>query len=196
MSEEPELFRPNVPNPYPDGWRRVTDFEYASRLVLAREPRALKMTATRSSSYVVAEPYKVRVKVDGDWRDLVVPKGMLTDLVSVPSFARTFVGRVGPHLEAAIVHDYLYIAWQLIERGARRRDFDYANEVMFAGLRKAKVPFGQRWAIETALTTAGVAWGVYKDPNARLFVKLDPKYRSDDDGLIDDGTGPDGPPSG
>ena len=40
-----------------------------------------------------------------------VPEGMLTDLASVPRALRWLVGRVGPHLEAAIVHDYMFSFW-------------------------------------------------------------------------------------
>jgi hypothetical protein len=37
-----------------------------------------------------------------------VPKGFVTDLASVPWFARWYVSRDGNHTRAAVVHDYLY----------------------------------------------------------------------------------------
>ena len=188
MSDDVSAFRPAIPDPYPEKWRRISGFRYESRLMLARTPKALKIRRTRETSYVVAEPYTVSFEVDGERRELTVPAGMLTDLVSVPAFARSIVGRVGPHLEAAIVHDYLFIAWQLLEKKPLRRDFDFANEVMFAGLKAARIGFFQRWSIETALTSFGVAWGVYKETDARLFIELDrrfERFRSASTGLLD-----------
>ncbi len=87
--------------------------------------------------YVVGAPYRVTLHVDGARREITVPEGMKTDLASVPRLARAVVGRVGPHLEAAIVHDCLFSAWKEIAgRGARRRDWEFANAV-FDGLMRA-----------------------------------------------------------
>lgn len=36
---------------------------------------------------------------------------MLTDLATVPLLFRSLIGSAGPHLEAAIVRDHLYVAW-------------------------------------------------------------------------------------
>ena len=62
------------------------------------------------ANYVVGEEYSASVTVTGpgapsDGRlKIAVPKGMLTDLCSVPRLARWLVSRVGPHLEASILH--------------------------------------------------------------------------------------------
>lgn len=39
---------------------------------------------------------------------IAVPAGFMTDLASVPWFARWYVSRDGDHTKAAIVHDWLY----------------------------------------------------------------------------------------
>lgn len=181
------FFRPEIPNPYPGQFERIEDFRYHTRLVLAREPEALKDRARRGNSYVVAEPYTVSFRVDGGARRfLTVPAGMLTDLVSVPWGVRNVVGKVGPHLEAAIVHDYLFLAWQLLEpHGARRIDFRFANEVMFAGLRAAEVPWHMRKAIQAGLRFPFFSWSVYRETDGECFVELDERFAAKRTGRIE-----------
>ena len=181
------FFEPRVPNPYPERYDNVSGFEYVTRLVLAREPVALLDKKNRKASYIVAEPYTVTYLVDGRRHELTVPAGMLTDLASVPRAARNVVGRVGPHLEAAIVHDYLFNAWQLIDgRGTRRQDFRFANAVMFAGLKAARVAYVERKAIELGLSLPFVPWSAYRSRDDVLFVQLDPQFAATDTGM----TGP------
>ncbi|MEM7500243.1 MAG: DUF1353 domain-containing protein, partial [Pseudomonadota bacterium] len=124
-------------NPYPEHWRRISDVCFETPLVLARAARAIPFAGDREAQYVLAAAYRVSYRIDNEpaRRQVVVPAGMLTDLASVPAIARWFVGRVGPHLEAAILHDYLFIAWQeLPGHGARSRDFDFANAMMMAAM--------------------------------------------------------------
>ena len=178
MAEYPRI-RPPIPDPYPGEFEEVTDFRYEIRLVLAREPEALLMREEAEVSYIVDQDYRVSFKVDGVDTPLIVPRGMLTDLSSVPSALRSFVGRVGPHLEVSIVHDFLFIAWQLLDgREARREDFRFANAVMSAGLDEADVGWFQRTAIKAAINLPLIAWSLYRerddDPEGNgLFVDLD-----------------------
>ncbi len=155
--------RPEISDPYPVTWSEISDFRYVSRLALGRDPRTLYVRKGREASYVTLEPYRVEYRVDGEPTSLTVPAGMLTDLTSVPRIVRNIIGRVGPHLEAAIVHDFLYIAWQLIpRREARKQDWRFANEVMFAGLRAAGVNMFQRGLIQAALRPSVASWLVYR----------------------------------
>ena len=156
-------YRPEISNPYPAEWSRVSDLRYRSRLDLGREPAALQHRETREASYITLAPYTVDFLVDGVRQEVTVPAGMLTDLTSAPRLVRNIVGRVGPHLEAAIVHDYLYIAWQLLPDGRpRRQDWRFANQVMFAGLKSAKVRWFQRMLIRAALSVPYFSWSVYR----------------------------------
>lgn len=149
-------------DPYPVQWARVEGLCYLDRLELGRAPEALRFR-DREACYFTLSDYRVDVAVDGAVRRITVPAGFLTDLASVPAFARAFVGRVGPHLEAAIVHDWLYVAWQLIEgRAPRRRDWAFANQVMYAGLRAARVPWLQQAAIRAALELPLFSWRVFR----------------------------------
>jgi hypothetical protein len=65
------------------------------------------LNVPRESQYILAREYRVELTLDSRHaHTITVPAGMLTDLASVPAFGRSIVGRVGPHLEAAIVDDF------------------------------------------------------------------------------------------
>ncbi len=168
-----------IPDPYPGAFETVTGFNYETRLVLAREPEALENASLARVSYIVDEDYTVSYEVDGVKTYLTIPRGMLTDLASVPRAARWIVGRVGLHLEASIVHDFLYVAWQLLPGGkARREDYDFANAVLYAGMDAADVPRDEKLAVKTAFYFSWPSWGVYQDrddgtEDVGLFVNLD-----------------------
>ena len=127
-------------NPYPSGrWGNIREFRYESDLYLLRLSDGLP-GIPRSAQYVVGEPYTVSFRLDTeeDRRSITVPKGMLTDLTSVPRCFRWYAGRVGPHLEAAIVHDFLYVAWHdlkdMCSDGHMRF---FADRIMLAAMKAA-----------------------------------------------------------
>ena len=100
-------------SPYPTpSWKRITGFWFKTDLCLAR----LKERDPRfgpEEQYLVAKKYVVHAQLDGTTVQVIeVPRGTVTDLASVPPVFRWYVGRVGRHLEASIVHDWLYVAWQ------------------------------------------------------------------------------------
>lgn len=129
-----------LPDPYPKSYEKqtsITKFQYKSDLFLLRLKQRLGY-GDREEQYIVAKDYTVRYKLNGGaWQDVTVPRGTLTNLASSPRPARIFVGRVGPHLEASIVHDYLYIAWQVkgLKPTADRRRF--ADDLMLAAMKAA-----------------------------------------------------------
>ena len=47
---------------------------------------------------------------------------------------RPFVGRVGPHLEASIIHEYLYVAWQIGGLPPTDDMRRFSDEVMLAAV--------------------------------------------------------------
>lgn len=166
-------FVPNFDNPYPDQrWSRIGDFDYIDDLVLLRMADApRKRNGKADADYIVAQDYTVAYKLDGAERRLTVPRGLITDLASVPRAARSIVGRVGPHLEASIVHDFLYVAWQDVpDRGAREADRRFADDLLRAGLIAANVGAFKRWAMYQAVRDFGA--GVYRSPNAERYVAL------------------------
>lgn len=160
-----QRYDPVVQNPYPDQWTEVSDFEFKSDLYFARAKEAIPNGGGREAEYIVSAEYRCMCLVDGKPWEIVVPSGMLTDLASVPRAARWLVGRVGSHLEAAIVHDFLFIAWQDIDGySARKEDFRFANEVMLQAMIAAGVGFAKRNAIYLAVST-WIARQTYDDPN-------------------------------
>ena len=127
---------PKVHDPDPDReWSRIREFSYESDLHLLRLRRGLP-GIRREAQYVVAKPYRVSFKLDdeGTRQNITVPKGMLTDLGSVCRPLRWYAGRVEPHLEAAIVHGFLYVAWQdrgMPPTGSMRR---FADRMMLTAM--------------------------------------------------------------
>ena len=127
---------------YSRSQKTISNFQYDTDLVLIRLRRRLSCIPPEEQ-YIVAEDFKVSFDLEEERKCVVVPRGTLTDLSSIPRPFRWFAGRVGPHLEAAIVHDYLYIAWQVMnqEKEAKRCYRDYADDLMFHAMWKAGMRF-------------------------------------------------------
>ena len=89
---------------------------------------------------VHAKKTKAREREVLDW-EVVVPRGMYTDLASVPKELWSIVGPIGTHLEASVVHDYLYMAWTDFRPRALKRDWNFADDVFMAGLQASGVDF-------------------------------------------------------
>jgi hypothetical protein len=165
---------PDFDNPYPDhDWDEITYFEYTDPLILRRNATGLvfRRNKEKDADYILAADYKVKYRLDGESEDRFVtaPQGMLTDLASVPAIGRGIVGKVGPHLEASIVHDFLYIAWQDIEgRGARTEDRKFADKLMRAAMAAAEVNVFKRGIIYAAVRSF-VGWWVYREENADRY---------------------------
>ena len=151
-------------NPYPDRQVEVGDVALQSDLVLLRTREALINRDNGEDVYLLGAPFRVTWKGDGGaGGEITVPAGFITDLTSVPPLFRLFVSRAGPWLEAAVVHDYLYIAWQLVDgRGPRDLDRKFADDIMFAAMKEANVSAWRRWGIYLALRVAG-RWTYQED---------------------------------
>jgi hypothetical protein len=162
-----EPYDPVIRNPYPERWDTVSDFSYEADIYLARARRALVDGRNREAEYIVAAEYRCSCMVDGRPWPIAVPSGMLTDLTSSPWAARQIVNRIGPHLEAAIVHDFLFLAWQdLPGHGARRSDFRFANVVMREALQAAGISAPVRALIYAAVSSP-VGWQTLVGANPR-----------------------------
>lgn len=148
-------------SPYPDSEdidKKIVQFKYVSPLVLVRKPEAIKRKSKRDPNYIVGKPYKAKYKLEGEaqWRTIVVPAGMLTDLASVPPAARWYVGRVGRHLEGAILHDYLYSAWQDRDGGIPdEKEREFADRLFRTAMAAAGVSWLKRGAIFKAVDWLG-----------------------------------------
>lgn len=144
-------------NPYPDGPTDVAKTVQLSDLVLLRTREDLINRENGEDVYLLGAPFTISwVSKTGKGGEITVPAGFITDLTSVPPIFRLFVSRAGPWLEAAVTHDYLYIAWQLVKgRGPRDQDRKWADDLMFASMKAAKVSAWRRWAIYLAVRLGG-----------------------------------------
>ncbi len=157
--------------PYAHSSHPIESFTYTDWLVLGRASTSL-LRNDREAMYVVMEDYSVELRIGGVPYVIVVPKGMTTDLASVPKAFRGIIGKVGPHLEACIVHDWLYIAWQLQEREPTKNDWKWANKVLYAGLKAAGCSWVTRMGIRIAMEVPFASWNVFKSRDTNKFVDL------------------------
>lgn len=158
-------------DPYPGGTEiEVDSFQYLDELHLVRHAKA--PPTAKHSKWQVSKDYRVRFDVhtkNGSWtQELVVPRGLYNDLASVPELLWSLIGPIGPHLEASVVHDYLYMAWtDFRPKNARRVDHEFADKVFLAGMRKASnLKRWRRAAIYRAVRWFG--WNTFSDKNWQL----------------------------
>ena len=165
-------------DPYPAPGTIVAELRYDSALVLVRLKDAPRLRSGEDADYLTGRPYLVSWRTDGgDWVQIVVPAGLITDLTSVPRPLRWVIGRVGPWLEAAIVHDYLYVAWQDVPgKVPGEADRAFADAIMLAAMRAAQVRPWTAAAIHWAVRTFGGR--TFAQPKPDRYVDLnDPAIR-------------------
>ena len=164
---------------YPDKPVEVLDFSYESDLHLTRKIERVQARRGEDANYVLSRPYNAVVKLrrldDGHEFDLPidVPERFLTDLSSVPWWGRWAVSRVGPHLEASIVHDWLYVAWQQEKPNCATRERRlFADQVFRRAMEKAEVRRFRTWLIYAAVRLGGRR--PFEDKDKPLFDKARP----------------------
>jgi len=82
---------------------RFTDFRFVEPLRLRRDIQG------RGRWMIVDQDYPfVWEENDVRWYRGVVPKNMETDLATIPQWAQWLISKLDAHVEAAVVHDYLY----------------------------------------------------------------------------------------
>ena len=139
-------------NPFPDfDGVEINCFEYIEPLIVGRHPSEVRPGAI----WEVSEDYTVAYRLNGAPATLVVPKGTPTDFSTVPALLRPIVARVGAHLEASIVHDYLYDAWADFRPEPLERDRLFADKVFRAALIAARVPLWRRTLMYLAVRWFG-----------------------------------------
>lgn len=165
------------PDPFPPGEiKKITDFEFLDELkfVCHAEVHVKKVP---ESLWQLAADFRARMKVhpvQGAARQitLTAPRGMFTDLASVPEVFWTIVGPIGPHLEASIIHDYLYMAWTDFRAKAVKRDWEFADEVLLAGMKVSGVKPSTRTLIYAAVHSI-VGWTVFEKKTWTLKTRMD-----------------------
>ena len=145
---------------YPHRGVRVTGFRYLNDLHLTRQISAVKARRGRDANYVVAKNFEAEVQLEsegGEPYPICVPADFRTDLASVPPLARGYIGRVGPHLEASVIHDWLYVAWREEKRRPTEQMRRFADDVFLFAMAEAKV--GQ---LTRSVIYKAVAWFGWK----------------------------------
>ena len=134
-------------------WRDITCFSYDSDLYIMRFRHSVN-NGSREAQYIVAKDYSISFDIDGQRYSITVPRCMLTDLSSTPPGFRQCLGRVGPHLEATIVHDWQYVAWQYYRINPTDDMWRFADDLMHVAMRAAGMRDKAR-LIHTALRMFG-----------------------------------------
>lgn len=180
------------PDPFPAGEiAGITNFTYLDELKLVCHAK-VHVAKTPQSLWQLLADFRVRMTVkpkSGAAYGLTVtaPRGMFTDLASVPEALWSFVGPIGPHLEASIVHDYLYMAWTDYRAGqALTQDWEFADEVFLAGMKASKVPATKRDLIY-ATVHSPIGWAVFKKKSYTFAERMNDWLP-----LLDTGHGRDG----
>ena len=154
---------------YPQSEVEVIALEFCSHLHLTRSIQAVRTRRGKDAKYVISKPYKAKVEVRANgktyWHKICVPKGYMTDMASVPRIFRSIVSRIGPHLEACIIHDWLYDAWIVRGLAPEIRMKRFADDALKVGMREARVNRLTTWIVWRAATLAGGKM-FRKGPNA------------------------------
>lgn len=165
------------PDPFPaTEIQKITEFEYLDELKFVRHAKA-HHDVTPASLWQLSADFRAKMKVHlpngkTDEVKIKAPRGMYTDLASVPDILQSFVGRVGPHLEASILHDYLYMAWTDFRGKARRIDWNFADAVLLAGMKVSKVRRRKAALIYAAVHSA-IGWRVFKKKSYKLKDRME-----------------------
>ena len=158
ISLNEEMIMCNVPyecdsghtsSPYPEDCTEIVDVKYCDPLILVRCKTA--NGNWEGERLILGRAYTVKYKCNqaDNYHSVTVPCGMETDLISVPELHEKLrdMSKVGPHMEACIVHDYMYGAQYDIEGPCpytskdckRNRDRLFTDNLFLHLLKKAGV---------------------------------------------------------
>jgi hypothetical protein len=119
-------------------------------------------------NWIVKEPLIYRVGISHD--SVIVPRGFVTDLASIPPALQSLIQQNGPYLLPAVVHDYLY--WK---QTCTRSQSDH---LLRLAMIESHVGKGHRTAIYDAVRAAGsFAWADNARQQAAHLVRILPEDR-------------------
>jgi hypothetical protein len=140
---------------------RILDRLHGDRIVKARGG----ITAVGDlRNYVTSNP--IVYEVMHTTKTIVVPKGFVTDLASIPRLFRILLPRDDVYMLPAVIHDYLY--WT---QGCSRSE---ADSVLFLAMKEYEIDPFRRWIIYLGVRWFGAwAWRAnsrLKDGGEKRFV--------------------------
>ncbi|MEL7174135.1 MAG: DUF1353 domain-containing protein [Pseudomonadota bacterium] len=152
-----------IVNPYPD--KRLMDGDSVRRAwiepVYTEDLMVLPEALQRGAEiYATARPFRYKITMrGGDVVAGVIPAGMRTDGTSTPRALHWYADNdSGRHLGAAILHDFLFVAWQRLEPATidlQALRFRFANRVFYHAMRA----HGVRWLKARLMWRAVHLWG-------------------------------------
>tara|TARA_B100000700_G_C14931348_1_gene802096 strand:+ start:333 stop:842 length:510 start_codon:yes stop_codon:yes gene_type:complete len=156
-----------VDNPYPRRPVEITEYNYHTPLHLVRAVNAPKYRRDRDAKFILARDFTVSWRDQNDYlHHVTAPEGMLTDLTSSP--VHSVIAPTGPWLEAAIIHDFLYVAWEALDYEATDDDRLFADDMLLAGCEASGVGWFKRHAIYRAVRAGG--WVPFSDRDGKSFL--------------------------
>jgi hypothetical protein len=117
-------------------------------------------------NWIVKQPLVYRIGISHD--SVVVPRGFVTDLASIPPALQSIIQQNGPYLLPAVVHDYLY--W---EQTCTR---DQSDQILMLGMLENEVSAFDRVAIYGAVRAAGsYAWDANRKERSQHMLRVIPE---------------------
>lgn len=162
-------------DPFPAGEiDDITNFKYLDELKFARHAQ-VHVKKTPQSLWQLSAQFRVSMTVHpkgGNPYPLTIkaPRGLYTDLASVPDPLWSILGPIGRHLEASIVHDYLYMAWTDFRPKAVRSDWNFADDVFLAGMKISKV---RKRKLIYGVVHSPIGWAVFRKKRYTLKERMD-----------------------
>ncbi|MDA0229936.1 MAG: DUF1353 domain-containing protein [Proteobacteria bacterium] len=164
-------------DPFPqDKVEKITDLTYAGELSFVRHAK-VHLDRPPNSLWQLAGDISATMTVhleNGTSYSVTVtaPRGLYTDLASVPQALWFVVGPIGKHLEISILHDYLYMAWTDHRAAAARQDWRFADKMFLTGLKESGVGLLKR-NLMFAAVHSGIGWRVFKAKSYTLKQRMD-----------------------
>ena len=123
------------------------------KVIVVSVPDNIDLTwETERKDFTVRTPFECEVNVDGKEIRITVPKHFHTDLASIPRiFLSLTGGKMGRHIVAAVVHDYIY---RITNVDITK---DVADEIFYTIMEHHNVWWGRRQILYQAVRLAGDA---------------------------------------
>jgi hypothetical protein len=173
-------------NPFPkEKIERISDIHYIGELKfichatvhLDKTPRSLWQLSTDFGVTMTVHPKEGAAYS----HTVTAPRGLYTDLASVPPPFWSFIGPIGKHLEISILHDYLYMAWTDYHDTASRQDWRFADKMFAAGLKASGVNCLKR-NVMYHIVHSCIGWGVFREKSYTLEERMNgwlPHFEAD-----------------
>lgn len=118
------------------------------------ETAPLKRNKKRPGTFILTEQFMYVTKKGFS---IVVPKGSVSDLASIPRVLRLFIQVNGRHSDAAIIHDWLY--YKKGHSGARQFTREECDAIFYEAMLESEVPKLKAWTMWMGVRVGGwVAW--------------------------------------